>query len=57
MRSAGLMNAGINDAGALEIARRARGTPRIANRLLRRVRASLKNFLAVPSVWITLLQR
>ena len=38
MRSAGLMNASITEAGALEIARRARGTPRIANRLLRRVR-------------------
>jgi Holliday junction DNA helicase RuvB len=38
MRSAGLLNAPIDEAGALEIARRARGTPRIANRLLRRVR-------------------
>lgn len=37
-RSAGLLNASIADDGALEIARRARGTPRIANRLLRRVR-------------------
>ena len=37
-RSARLLNAPINDAGAEEIARRARGTPRIANRLLRRVR-------------------
>jgi Holliday junction DNA helicase RuvB len=37
-RSAGLMNAPIDPAGATEIARRARGTPRIANRLLRRVR-------------------
>ncbi len=37
-RSAGLLNAGIDDEGALEIARRSRGTPRIANRLLRRVR-------------------
>ena len=37
-RSAGLMNAPIDEAGALEIARRSRGTPRIANRLLRRVR-------------------
>jgi Holliday junction DNA helicase RuvB len=38
MRSAGLLNAPIDEAGALEIARRSRGTPRIANRLLRRVR-------------------
>jgi holliday junction DNA helicase RuvB len=37
-RSASLLNIAIDDAGALEIARRARGTPRIANRLLRRVR-------------------
>ncbi|MEW6733824.1 MAG: Holliday junction branch migration DNA helicase RuvB [Acidobacteriota bacterium] len=37
-RSATIINARIDDAGAREIARRARGTPRIANRLLRRVR-------------------
>jgi Holliday junction DNA helicase RuvB len=37
-RSAALLNAPIDASGALEIARRARGTPRIANRLLRRVR-------------------
>ena len=37
-RSAGLLAAPIDEAGATEIARRARGTPRIANRLLRRVR-------------------
>jgi Holliday junction DNA helicase RuvB len=37
-RSARLLKASIDDAGAHEIARRARGTPRIANRLLRRVR-------------------
>ncbi len=37
-RSSGLLNVQINDAGAFEIARRSRGTPRIANRLLRRVR-------------------
>jgi Holliday junction DNA helicase RuvB len=37
-RSAGLLKAPIDDEGALEIARRSRGTPRIANRLLRRVR-------------------
>jgi holliday junction DNA helicase RuvB len=37
-RSAGLLKAPINAVGALEIARRSRGTPRIANRLLRRVR-------------------
>lgn len=38
MRSAGLLNTPIREEGAQEIARRARGTPRIANRLLRRVR-------------------
>ena len=37
-RSAALLKAHIDDGGAVEIARRARGTPRIANRLLRRVR-------------------
>ena len=37
-RSAGLLGAPIDPEGALEIARRSRGTPRIANRLLRRVR-------------------
>jgi len=37
-RSAGLLNARITPEGASEVARRARGTPRIANRLLRRVR-------------------
>jgi holliday junction DNA helicase RuvB len=37
-RSAGLLQVPIDAAGALEIARRSRGTPRIANRLLRRVR-------------------
>jgi Holliday junction DNA helicase RuvB len=38
LRSAKLLNALIDEEGALEIARRSRGTPRIANRLLRRVR-------------------
>ncbi|MBK9359804.1 MAG: Holliday junction branch migration DNA helicase RuvB [Rubrivivax sp.] len=37
-RSAVLLSVPIDPAGALEIARRSRGTPRIANRLLRRVR-------------------
>ncbi len=37
-RSARLLDVEIDDTGAFEIARRARGTPRIANRLLRRVR-------------------
>lgn len=37
-RSARLLKAELDEAGALEIARRSRGTPRIANRLLRRVR-------------------
>ena len=37
-RSASKLGVEIDDAGALEIARRARGTPRIANNLLRRVR-------------------
>ena len=37
-RSANLLNAALDDGGAHEIAKRSRGTPRIANRLLRRVR-------------------
>src|SRR5256714_1359015 len=37
-RSSGLLNVPIDSDGAFEIARRSRGTPRIANRLLRRVR-------------------
>ncbi|NJL00678.1 MAG: Holliday junction branch migration DNA helicase RuvB [Spirulinaceae cyanobacterium SM2_1_0] len=37
-RTAGLLKVAIAEDGAIEIARRARGTPRIANRLLRRVR-------------------
>lgn len=37
-RSANLLNVPIEESGAREIARRSRGTPRIANRLLRRVR-------------------
>jgi Holliday junction DNA helicase RuvB len=38
LRSAGIINVEINESGAEEIARRSRGTPRIANRLLKRVR-------------------
>jgi Holliday junction DNA helicase RuvB len=37
-RSAGILNIGIDDEGAMGIASRSRGTPRVANRLLRRVR-------------------
>ena len=37
-RSAGILEVEIDDGGRKEIARRARGTPRIANRLLRRIR-------------------
>jgi holliday junction DNA helicase RuvB len=38
VRSAGVLGVPLEAGGAIEIARRARGTPRIANRLLRRVR-------------------
>ena len=38
MRSAKLLNVSMERDGAIEVARRSRGTPRIANRLLRRVR-------------------
>ena len=37
-RAAEILNIPIEDRGALEIAKRSRGTPRIANRLLKRVR-------------------
>jgi Holliday junction DNA helicase RuvB len=37
-RSADILEVGIDDAGAMEIARRSRGTPRISNRLLKQVR-------------------
>jgi len=37
-RSASILGISIDDAGTFEIARRARGTPRVANRLLKRVR-------------------
>ena len=37
-RSADLLRVGIDDEGTIEIARRSRGTPRVANRLLKRVR-------------------
>lgn len=37
-RSAGILDVAISEDGALEIARRSRGTPRLANRLLKRVR-------------------
>jgi len=44
-RSASILNIEITDKGAMEIASRSRGTPRIANRLLKRVRdfAQIKN--------------
>ena len=52
-RSAGILQIGIDNKGSLEIARRARGTPRVANRLLRRVRdyAEVKGdgFIDVPT--------
>lgn len=38
IRSAGVLGVRIDDEGALEIAKRSRGTPRLANRLLKRVR-------------------
>jgi Holliday junction DNA helicase RuvB len=37
-RSAGILGVGIDEGGVKEIARRARGTPRVANRILKRVR-------------------
>jgi Holliday junction DNA helicase RuvB len=37
-RSAAILGVGIGEGGVMEIARRARGTPRVANRILKRVR-------------------
>ena len=37
-RSSGILNIGIDEPGSIEIAKRARGTPRLANRLLKRIR-------------------
>ena len=60
-RSAGLIGIEIDDAGALEIAARSRGTPRIANNLLRRardyaqVKASGKITLAVADQSLNML--
>lgn len=50
-RSANCLNLNLSDEGAFEIARRSRGTPRIANRLLRRVRdfADVKNSGVISS--------
>ncbi|EKC47018.1 holliday junction DNA helicase RuvB, partial [human gut metagenome] len=47
MRSAGILNIPIDRPGALELAKCARGTPRIANRLLKRVR----DFATVEGGW------
>lgn len=51
VRSAGILGYAIDDGGATEIARRSRGTPRIANRLLRRVRdfAQVAGFQRIES--------
>mgnify|MGYP003332134382 FL=1 len=38
VRSANILGVKIDDSGAMELARRSRGTPRIANRILRRSR-------------------
>jgi Holliday junction DNA helicase RuvB len=48
-RSARHMGLEMSDEGALEVARRSRGTPRIANRLLRRVRDLRKCATTAPS--------
>ncbi|MGK7904978.1 MAG: Holliday junction branch migration DNA helicase RuvB [Hormoscilla sp.] len=48
LRTANILQAGITPEGATEIARRARGTPRIANRLLRRVRDYVQVKASLP---------
>jgi len=56
-RSAGILGAALDPKGAMEIARRSRGTPRIANRLLRRTRdfAEVKGtgVIDLATVWTT----
>lgn len=51
-RSADVMKVGIDEGGANEIAKRSRGTPRVANRLLRRIRdyaeVKAKGFISRP---------
>lgn len=49
LRSAQLLQTNVSEDGAIEIARRSRGTPRIANRLLKRVRdyAQVKSFAEI----------
>lgn len=49
-RSAGILNIACDDDGAFEIARRSRGTPRIANRLLKRVRDYAQVFMKSPHI-------
>jgi Holliday junction DNA helicase RuvB len=58
-RSAGILGIACADDGATEIARRARGTPRIANRLLRRVRdyAEVKGDGRITGVVVTAAMR
>ena len=50
-RTAEVMQVDIDEEGAKEIAKRSRGTPRVANRLLRRIRdfAQVPNFISEPS--------
>ena len=54
-RSADCLGLSMEKEGALEVARRARGTPRIANRLLRRVRdyAEVKVMAISVQIWLT----
>jgi Holliday junction DNA helicase RuvB len=54
-RSAHLLNCDIVEEGAVEIAKRSRGTPRISNRLLRRVRdfAEVKADGKITRAWPT----
>lgn len=54
LRSAEVLNVEIDSAGALELARRSRGTPRLANRLLKRVRdfAQVKYDGRITKKWL-----
>ena len=52
-RSARILDVSIDEGGALEIARRSRGTPRLANRMLKRVRdwARFVGTATSPRTW------
>ena len=53
-RSAGILDVAVDEEGAIEIARRSRGTPRLANRLLKRVRGAFSRSTRSGSMALTI---